>query len=53
MAKEKIKSIFDDDLYNELIEQEEEQRGEFKEILLRDFKQLLDDEKSDDDGEDE
>lgn len=37
-----IKSIFDDNLYQELLAQEEEEIIEFKKILKRDFKQLLD-----------
>ncbi len=37
-----IKSVFDFDLYQELKSQEHNERGEFKRILKRDFKKLLD-----------
>lgn len=37
-----IKTVFDDDRYGELMEQEGEERAQFKKILKRDFKSLLD-----------
>ena len=37
-----IKDIFDSDLYDELMEQEKEEKEEFREILKRDFESLLD-----------
>lgn len=37
-----IKDLFDPDLYQELLDQEEEERKRFKSILKKDFKSLLD-----------
>ena len=42
LLQNSIDSIFDNDLYNELKEQEEIENKKFKEILKRDFKSLLD-----------
>jgi len=39
---EAIEDIFDKDLYDDLLLQENEETKEFKQILLNDFKQLLD-----------
>lgn len=42
LCEEAIKDIFDFDLYDELLEKEEIEKGEFREILINDFKSLLD-----------
>lgn len=42
LCVESIKDIFDQDLYDELMEQEREESEEFKEILKNDFESLLD-----------
>lgn len=39
---ESIESVFDHGLFEELVEDEKSERDEFKSILLRDFKSLLD-----------
>lgn len=42
LLSDSIKSVFDETLYDELIEQESSEKAEFKKILARDFKTLLD-----------
>lgn len=42
LAKDAIASVFDKGLFEELKEQEEEEAAQFKNILKRDFKSLLD-----------
>lgn len=42
LCEDAIKEIFDNDLYDELLEMEREENKEFKQILIRDFKSLLD-----------
>lgn len=42
LLDEAIEEVFDRDLYDELLEAQEEERIQFKEILKRDFKTLLD-----------
>ncbi len=43
LLEDALQSVFDDELYDELKEQEIEERAEFKEILKRDFDTLLED----------
>ncbi len=42
LCREAIEDVFDEDLYNDLLEQEAEEKAEFKSTLERDFKGLLD-----------
>lgn len=42
LLKEAIQGVFDQDLHDELLEQQDEEEIEFKEILKRDFNTLLD-----------
>lgn len=42
MAAKAIQDVFDDDCYAQLLEEEKSEKAEFKKILKRDFKQLLD-----------
>jgi len=42
LCNDAIESMFNDDLYEELKEQESEEKDKFKKILKRDFKTLLD-----------
>jgi len=42
LLEEAIESVFDNDLYDELQETEAQERAEFRDILERDFKSLLD-----------
>lgn len=44
LLNDAIEEVFDRDLYDELKDQEKDERAEFKEILRRDFETLLDDE---------
>lgn len=44
LTENAIKSIFNDDLYDDLIDQQDKEIDEFKGILIRDFKTLLDEE---------
>lgn len=42
LLNDAIESIFDQDLYAELVDQQTDERNEFKRILKRDFKKLID-----------
>jgi len=42
LCEDAIEDVFDSDLYDQLLEQEEEEKAQFKKILKKDFKTLLD-----------